>query len=297
MSKEKEAEKKNIWYRLLNVDRRYIILITIVVFIPLLFPLKIPFTLSDWGVMYYNAIEAVPNGSLVLSTNGGLGIEALDILWSHTVLMDHLLRKNCKIVEANPYGVNSALACDYLWKNLIDKKLLVKVTYGVDYVILPYVAGEVVSWAAIAKDIRSSCGGKDYYGTSLDALPIMKNVNSAADFQFLTETGSHETLNIRPVVFQIQTPYNLPLVVISQGISHATTASFIATGQIKGAVEGLNDYATYELLTGYPGINLMQLDVVSAHHLLVVMLIIIGNIFFVLSERGAKALSKQEVKK
>lgn len=261
----------------------------------MLVPFAIPFQPSEWGVMAYNAVEAVKPGSYVLATTQ-VGVDDVTKMAAKRVLTNELLRKGCKIVEAS-FDTVCPIAVEYVWNTLVDKNLLSKVTYGVDYVILPYVPGEVVAWAAVARNIRAACGGVDNRGNRLDDLPLMKGINSASDFQFLTMTGHHTTLAVTPVVTQIQTPYNLPLVVISSGISHALDASFVATGQIKGCLEGLLDFATFEKLTGDLGLNIKQMDVVSFTNILTPTLVIVGNILYFLSKREKKVLSKSEVKK
>ncbi|MCJ7632972.1 hypothetical protein MUP77_11350, partial [Candidatus Bathyarchaeota archaeon] len=75
-----------------------------------------------------------------------------------------------------------------------------------------------------------------------------------------------------------------------------TTASFIATGQIAGALEGLLDFATFEKLTNDPGLNIKQMDIVSFTNLLIPTLVIVGNILYFLSKRQTKTLTKTEVK-
>lgn len=291
MSKAKEAEKQNIWARLQNVDRRVMFFITFIVFLPILYPLSIPLVPSEWGKMFADTVTAVPDGSYVLAGNE-FGIDDTPKTWAKRALTNQLLRKNCKIIEIS-FGVTAPPSVENVYQNLIDKTL--NKQYGVDYIFLPYVAGMVIAWSATAKDIRAATGGVDYYGTSLDTYPIMKGHNSIRDFQFLTETGHHSTNDIEPVVMQWASPSGLPLVVISSGISHATQANFVATGLIKGCLEGLVDMATYEQLIKDPGLNLQQMDVVSLHHLSLVAIIILGNVFYFLG--GGRKSLKSEVKK
>ena len=284
------AKTKNIWERIQNVDRRYIFLLTAIVFIPLLYPLAIPFKPSPYAVDFYNAVEAVPDGSYVLAMNQ-FGPDDLEKMWAKRALTDRLLKKNCKIVEAS-VSATAPIAVQRCWNDLVDKSVLATKKYGVDYVFLPYVAGEVVAWSAVGRDIRAATGGVDYFGTKFDSLPIMTGINNGGHFQFLTETGHHTSLAIEPVVTQIQAVWGMPLVVISAGISHALTANFIATGNIKAALEGLTDMAGYELLVKDPGLNLKQMDVVSFHHIMLIALIIVGNVVYLLSKTKKSEVEK-----
>lgn len=295
MSKAKEAGKKNIWARALDVDKRYIFLITILVFLPLLYPLNLPFSSTDWSKQFYNAVLNCPDNSIVLMCNNGGSFDFTPMVSCHVALTNTLLKKNCKLVCAS-FAENGPSVFDYMFNNWLDKSILATKTYGVDYVILPYIGGGTTggefAWAAIASNIRSSTGGVDYFGKPLDGFPLMQKVNSAKDVTFLTQTGSHETLNIQAVVKNIQTPYNLPLVCISGGIAHVSDSNFLATGQIKGVIEE-NDYASWEHLIGYAGINLKQVDVYSAVYIALPIVIVVGNIFLFLSKRKTAA----EVKK
>jgi len=282
---------ENIFDRIQRIDRRVVFLVTaLVITLPLLFPIGIPFVPSPYALSFHDAIEALPDGSVVLSMNA-FGPEDLEKMWAKRAMTNRLFEKNCKIIEVS-FDAPGPIAMSKCYEELLDQQLLATKTYGEDYIFLPYVAGIVVAYSAVARDIRSATGGVDYYGDSLDSYPIMEDVNAATDVDFLALTGHHTSTAIEPVVGQVQTYANKPLVVISAGISHALTSSFIASGNIKAALEGLTDMAGYELLIKDPGLNIAQMDVVSAHHLMLVLLIIVGNIVFLLSKN-----KKSEVKK
>lgn len=290
-----KAKPENIWGRILYIDRRIIYLLTILLFIPLLYPLGIPFPTTAMSVTFQKAInDYCPDGSYVLVAGGGY-LELSPIASASNALLDTLLAKNAKLVIAS-FSETGPLGLDYTFKRFLNQRLLATKTYGVDYVILPFTgpSGSDVPWAAVARDIRSSTGGVDYYGKNLDDLPIMKGKNSASDFTFLVQVGSHETWNIQAVVKQWQTPYSLPLICVSGGIAHVSNVNYFATGQMKGYIEE-SDYASWELLSGYPGVNLVQIDIYTLVQIAVPVLIVVGNILLFLSKRERKV--SVEVKK
>lgn len=290
-----KAKEKNIWRRILYIDRRVIYVLTLLLFIPLLYPLKIPFNTTAVARTFLNAInEYCPDGSYVLLCNGGL-LEFTPINSAGIALINTLLAKNVKLVCAS-FSEAGPLGFSFAFSRWIDKGILATKTYGVDYVILPFTGPSAsdIPWAAVARDIRASTGGVDFYDFRLDDLAIMEGINGAADFQFLAQIGSHETNNIQAVVKNIQTPYHLSLVVVSGGIAHVSNVNFFATGQIKGYIEEA-DYASWELISGYAGVNLKQVDVYSLVHIAVPALIVVGNILLFLSKREREV--SVEVKK
>jgi len=66
--------------------------------------------------------------------------------------------------------------------------------YGEDYVYLGYIAGGETAIAALANDIKGVIA-VDYYGTSIDQLPLMKYIGNANDIQLVLSSDSEELYN------------------------------------------------------------------------------------------------------
>ena len=89
----------NAGERLEALDRRWIFLVVgILVMLPLIFPLKLPLAVSSPAQHYFEAIERIPNGSIVVLSGDfdpASGPELLPMLHSS---VEHLFRKNCRII-------------------------------------------------------------------------------------------------------------------------------------------------------------------------------------------------------
>jgi len=123
------------------LDRRWIFLVVgILVLVPLIYPLKLPLAVSSPAQRYFDTIEKVPNGSIVVLSGDfdpASGPELLPMLHSS---VEHLFRKNCRIIalELWPGGPPLVDAALHSVGDLHHKK------YGVDYVNLGYKSGNEV---------------------------------------------------------------------------------------------------------------------------------------------------------
>jgi len=63
---------------------------------------------------------------------------------------------------------------------------------------------------------------------------------------------------------------------------------YLNSGQLKGLVAGLKGAAEYETLLGKPAIATRGMPAQSAVHILIIVLIVIGNILYLVEKRKRK---------
>ena len=64
--------------------------------------------------------------------------------------------------------------------------------------------------------------------------------------------------------------------------------SFVESGQMTGLLGGMRGAAEYEALAGHPDLAVLGMNAQSLVHILVIVLIILGNIAFFTSRRQGK---------
>jgi hypothetical protein len=252
----------------LMVISAFVIVVTTV---PLIWPIGLPVPVTATTEVVYKKVESLPPGGVVV-----VGLDCSPAGWSEVepasrAVMQHLFTKPVKIVIVAFYSPMGAQLAESLLSN-IDKGTK---RYGVDYVNLGYFPGEEVAKAGFAADVHK-IAPKDFYGTNIEQLPIMGSIKSAKDIAFYITITDYET-GVEQYTRQIVSPYNIPLALIIGAGSSATMAPYLRSGQVIGAVFGLQGGGEYEVLTKRPGIALKETDALSLTALLSVIFIFIGN--------------------
>jgi len=171
--------------KLLDLDQRIIYLF------PILHPVILPMAVQDYSRQAFEFADSIPEGSIVL-IEGGIAAATYPQCGPGMVAnIYHMLTKGVKIV------CFSIGAEQQVWtQKAIDtalKKLPpgVPAENGVNWVNLGYIPGGESAVAAFANDIRSVVS-KDYFGTPIDEIPLMKDVNDATAFAAVFWWGGSE---------------------------------------------------------------------------------------------------------
>ncbi|MBU1628023.1 hypothetical protein KKB18_11700, partial [bacterium] len=185
----------------------------------------------------------------------------------------HCFERNIKIIlmTLHPAGpgiaerASKTVAAEYGYK------------YGIDYAFMGFGVGNYIPMLQIGQDIKIAFP-MDYYGTKTDEIPLLQNVTNYKDIEFVqtfTAGASAETW----ITFA-RSKFNAT---ISAGVT-ATQATdaypFLQSGQLMGLIGGLKGAAEYETLINHKAIAYRGMDSQSAVHILIVILVILGNIAY-----------------
>jgi len=266
-----------------NIDRRIIFtLIFVAVVWPLLQPMSLPIDVSPPVQTLYDAIEAIPPGSIVM-----LGADySPDTMPELQPMVDtfirHAFERDLRIVvaclwPASPPLVETAigpLAEEY------GKE------YGTDYVNLGYMAGGIVTLLGMGASIPNTYPS-DYGGTPVGEIPLMQEVENFDDIAFVMEVSAG-TPGTREWVQQVQGRYRVALGSGTTAVGAPNFYPYIQSGQLTGLLGGLKGAAEYETLVGCPGDATKGMDAQSVVHALVVAFILLGNVVYLLSLRSKR---------
>jgi hypothetical protein len=135
--------------------------------------------------------------------------------------------------------------------------------------------------ASIAKDF-SSIYKTDVYGTPIEELPLMSEVQSAEDVDIIIGFQANLQYWLRQWII----PHDVPLIACTIPASLPGYLPYYQSGEIKGIISGMRGAAEYEQLIGKPGYAMNSQDAVSLEFLLTIILMIIGSIGFYLRRSG-----------
>jgi hypothetical protein len=268
-----------------NLDRRWVYLLSwLFVLFPLMFPLGLPVPINKESQQWYKAINDIPDGSTVVFAPM-YGTSGMPELFPMTLATMHQLwSKDVKIIVVSFWAEGPLVFTQLL--NQMNPTTYGKV-YGVDWINLGYIPGSEPAMRAFGDDMAKAVA-KDYIeGKNLSEFPIMQSVNNAEDIDLIIsiETG---TPGLTEWLRQWQEPYRVPIVVGCIGVSAPGMAPFLQSGQLSALLPGLTSSAEYELLINRKGLAIAGVDAVSMSHILIVILVVLGNIGYFVN-RGKKS--------
>ena len=290
-----EAIKK-IFILLGSLDRRIIFLIVgLSVLIPLLKPewIDLPIRPTPESQIVFDEINKLNEGDkMLLSFEYGPSTKP-EIHPMAIALLKHLYAKNIQVYgfalwpDGNFMSTEafSEVSDDY------DKK------YGVDYVNLGYKPGGEAVIKGIASNIPTLYT-VDLQGTSINDIPMMKDVVNIEDFDFVFSLSAGYPGSKEWVQYACD-PKNIPLSTGCTSIQVTDIMPYVENDQIRGILAGMPGAAEYESLVEAelekmeiavkPGEASGMMAAQSIAHVVIVLFIIFGNIsYFITRKKNRK---------
>jgi hypothetical protein len=220
----------------------------ILMFIPLIFPLGLPVQTSQPVVDYYRTISDLPEGSVVAVSMGAsaalLDEQEAQFLATWKIIFSNKLKvifysttEDSNIILERHLGTK-VKPSDYGY------------TYGVDYVLLGYSPLGEAGQSAFVRNIRSLYP-VDYYGTPLDNIPLMSDINDQSGVDLIIYEYTSCT-DVEWVIRQWVVPFNKPALVTTLGCCGPMAAPYYPS-QIKGFLTGSGAGTEIEVVSGFPG--------------------------------------------
>jgi hypothetical protein len=271
-------------FDLRRIDRRIIFgLVLIAVLWPLLKPLRLPMDVSPPVQRLYDAVEAIPAGSIVMLA-GDYSPDTMPELQPMTMtFLRHAFRNDLRVVIACLWPASPPL----VERALIPLAAEFEKVYGVDYVNLGYMAGGTVTLLGMGASIPNTFP-TDYGGTPVDEIPLMRDVQNFDDVAFVMEVSAG-TPGTREWVQQVQSRYRVALGSGTTAVGAPNFYPYVQSGQLTGLLGGLKGAAEYETLLGTPGDATSGMDAQSVVHALIVVFILLGNIAYFVARRSERA--------
>ncbi len=268
--------RSNIWQRLLSIDRRilYLLLfVNIVVF--LLAPIKMPTPISPPVQSFYNTIEKLQPGDMVMVSSNWSASTFAENQPQLEAVLRHLIRKQVRfsIMSIDPQARD------------ISFRLAERVTkqegyeYGKQWVHIGYVPNLDVAIKGMVADFFNSVK-EDVRGTPARQLPVFEGIRSLRDYKLIIDVTPSGTL---PSWISFS-PKEVAILYCPTSVMAAEAYTFLDSGQIKGMLGGAKGAREYEQLLGFVGLGTRLMNAVSFSHVLIVFFILLGN-FALLMQR------------
>jgi hypothetical protein len=231
---------------------------------------------SAGTIEFYEFIETLPSGSVVLVAYDYDPATAAEMTLQAEAIVHHLMERDLKVTAISLFPTGPAIAQEMLDEAASEHGY----QYGEDYINLGYLPDQPASLRAF---VASPASGREYrQGRAIAAFPIADYVHHIQDIVLIIElAGGQDTL--RWWVEQVGSLYSIPMVAgVTAGLE-PNARPYHHSGQLSGLISGLPGAAEYERLTDRPGGAMDSLDSQSLAHLAIVVLIVLGNLGYVIT--------------
>ncbi|MCF7920583.1 MAG: hypothetical protein K9N06_11785 [Candidatus Cloacimonetes bacterium] len=259
------------------LDRRIIFLLIFVgVAIPTVFKIGLPIETTENVEMVYDLVENTSAGSAVLLSFDYDPSAKPEIHPQATAIIRHALAKKQKIVAVAlwPMGVKM---CEQIFTALELEGITPE--YGKDWVNMGYKAGGAISLKAMGKDF-TKVFPQDTSGRHINDLPIMQGIDRLDDFAYIVSFSA----GAPGIKEWVQIGHDMYGVPVTGGVTAVSAPSILPyvneQKQLTGLLGGMKAAAEYEFLIKMPGTATQGMDAQSLAHLIIIILILIGNVNF-----------------
>jgi len=276
----------SVWSKLTALPREIVMgLVMISIIVPALHPLGLPILTGQMSRDWYNTVDSLPEGSVVLF-DIGYGSGGYPSLGPGNIAALHqMFEKNLKVVI-----MATALEGTLMYPLIMEQVKPEEnygMVYGEDYVFIGYIAGTQTAMAGVLGDLHSLVAN-DYQGRPISEMPLMEQVHGAEDIDlvaYITTSGDVA----EGWVYQAYSQYKLK--VIGGVLSMMTTSikPYYDSGQLHGLMDGIKGAADLEFLTGHPGDAIVSSDILTFSQSLVLIFIAVGNISYFMSRKEGES--------
>jgi hypothetical protein len=269
---------------MMALDRRisYFLLLALLAW-PTLAPWGLPLNVGPEARDFHAAVDAVPaGGRIVLSVEhrADFGPELNPMT---AAVFARAMERNVRVIVWAGVDEGAMIAqgiCEPIAKQLGKQ-------YGVDWINLGYKPISDVLLQTMVDDFWSAVAHTEIGGRHLREFPIMAEFRSIGQADLLVVI-----VGVVPgpqrYVAMVTVPTGIPMVTGVTGVEIAAQMPFYRGGQYEGILGGLRGAAEYEYLVGRPGRAIAGMDSQSAAHMLIFVLIILGNLGYIVSMRLQK---------
>ncbi|MBN1423655.1 hypothetical protein JXA88_03775 [Candidatus Fermentibacteria bacterium] len=257
-----------------RIDRRIIyLLVACAVALPLLAASTTRLIPAEESQSFHRAIAQLAEGETVLLAveyNAGTAFELEPMV---VTLVEEVFSRNARMVVS----CFDAQGVGLVEETIAELAAASGKTYGTDWVFLGYrpsAPGVIISLATAPYAVFP----RDHRGNSLSDLPLSSSLSGYADYQLVAVIASGTTA--QDWVIYGTGRFHAPIIVGLGGGIGPTFQSFIDARTITGLIAGLRGAAEYEQLAGRPAEALRALSAQSTAHVLLVLLIVVGNASF-----------------
>lgn len=256
------------------MDHRFVfILVALAVIIPMLMPINLPVSVSEPTQKLYDYVEALPADSTIMLAfdYGPSSLAELNPMAKS--LLRQCFDEDIRVIAITLFAEGTTLASTLI-QEIAEEKGAVD---GEDYVFLGFRPGATQVVLGMGSSI-ASVFETDYGGKTTAEIPMMKDITNYDQISLLIDLASGSTTEAWITYANVQ--FNLQIAAGVTGVIISQMYPYLQTGQLVGLISGILGAAEYERLIDVPAKGMLWINIESFVHLLIVLLVVIGNIIF-----------------
>ncbi len=266
--------------KLMSLDRRYVFaLVGLAVIIPTLLMIRFPIYVSQPTQNIYDFIEGLSEGEVVMIAFDYGPSSLAELNPMAIAVLRHCFRKRLRVIGMTLWPVGATLG-DTLMREVAHE---FDTTEGEDYVYLGYRPGVTNVLLQMGEDI-SAVFAEDYSGTPISEHPMMADVKNYNDIALVVDLAAGASVEGAWIPYTY-TGYKQKIAAGVTGVIVSQLYPYLQTGQLVGLMPGLLGAAEYEKLIEQPGKGTAGMSAQSIVHLLVIVLVIVGNVAYFTTRR------------
>jgi len=272
--------------KLNRMDRRIVfLLVTVVILIPLLLNIQSRLYVDKATHDLFNRIDAIqPGGQPILISFDYDPQVAPELDPMAVAVLRHCFAKGIKVIGMGLQPQGDAIGEAIISR--ISKEYNKK--SGTDYCYFGYRPGGYIVMLYIGENVKKALP-QDYYGVSYDSLPMMKGIHNYDDIPLVLSLAGSTWPNTW--IMFAGTRYKASIADGCTAVMAPEYYPFLQTGQLVGQMAGMKGAAEYEQLivdAGYTkskDIASKAMSAISYSHILIILLIVMGNIGYFVTRR------------
>jgi hypothetical protein len=278
----------SFYEKIMSLDRRWVYLtIGVVVTATVIWSFPVPLYVTPEARSVYDFVDGLMPGEVLM-----IGVDYAPEVMAELHPMSYAITRQCFAKD-----VKLLLCCLHQNGPGMVEQVIAQVAEeygkvnGVDYVYLGYKPYPGITILAMGQNFRIPFP-EDYYGTTLDSLPMMRNMtnfdNVKAIINISGGSGTEYWINYA------NGRYNAKLAIGVTGVMTSDYYPFLQSGQIFGLIGGMKGAAEYEYLAEKGGYISREKDqlwasksmpIQTTTHIVIILFIVIGNVGYFMSKR------------
>ena len=258
------------------MSRRLIfILIAFSVAIPLVIKIGLPNEVTSEVMRVYENIDQLDSGSVVMISFDHEASSLPEVKPMAVAILRHCFSKDLRVIGLALLAEGTAIGDGILREAAKEYHK----EYGIDYLFLGFRPQSQAAILGMGEDIKRVFP-QDYKNISLDQIPIMVNIKNYQDIPLIISVADGDMPSYW--VDYAVSRYHKKVATAVTAVMATSFYPFLASGQIVGFLGGLKGAAEYEILIKKPGMGQKGMDAQSISHLVIILLVILGNTVYFL---------------
>ena len=268
--------------KLLDIDRRIVfVLVFLGVAGPLLAGIHLPITPPNEAQAVYDHIEKLEAGDIALISFSFGASTVPEMLPMARAVLRHAFGRGIKVVAICLWPEAPGITQEVL--DEMDAEF--DLEYGVDYAFMGYKPGNFAVILNMGQDFHGAFP-QDNWGADAGDLELTRGLRTLRDFDFVFDFAAGDSMEFWWIPYG-QEKFGYPFAGGCTAVMAPDLYPFLDSGQLKGLLGGLAGAAEYETLIDRSGQATKGMSAQSFAHLIIVILVLIGNAaFFASRQKG-----------